>query len=88
VFTGQTRETTADTWVPTTPIALGTAAAPPVTTTGWTNGGSTAETKFRGVGEFSRSMLRVSATLKTNSDKTLTPSLNQWRATFDCVAAE
>ena len=88
VFTGQTRETTADTWVPATPVSLGTAAAPPVTTTGWTNGGSTAETKLRAVGQFSRSMLRVAATLKTNSDKTLTPSLNQWRATFDCVAAE
>lgn len=88
VFTGQTREGTADTWVPTTPVALGTAAAPPVTTAGWTNGGSTAETKLRAVGEFSRAMLRVSATLRTNADKTLTPSLNQWRATFDCVAAE
>lgn len=88
VFTGQTRESLSDTWVPAAPVALGTAAAPPVTTTGWTNGGSTAETRFRAVGEYSRAMLRVAATLKTNADKTLAPSLTQWRATFDCVAAE
>lgn len=88
VFRGQTRELLTDSWVPATPVSLGTAAAPPVSTAGWTNGGATADARLRSVGEFSRSWLRVFADLKASADRTLSPTLREWRATYDCVAAE
>lgn len=88
VFRAQTRETTTDTWVPAASVPLGTAAAPPESTAGWTNGGATADARLRAANEYSRSWLRVFADLKTSPDRTLSPTLREWRATYDCVAAE
>src|SRR5690606_1178835 len=87
-FYAQTRESTNDAWVPAQPSAVGTAQAPPVTTTGWRNGGLTVEQALRSEGEFSRSWLRITAQLRASPDRTLSPTLREWRATFDCVAAE
>ena len=87
-FAAQTRELPADPWVPTTPVNLGVAQAPPVTTSGWTHGGVTADKQLRGAGEFSRSWLRVTAELRASADRTTAPTLHAWRATYDCVAAE
>ena len=62
-------------------VSVGTAVA---TTAGWTSNGTTIAAAL-GV---SRAVLRITFTLKPNAANTATPTLTNWRVSYDCVAAE
>ncbi len=85
VFTAQT-SSDGVTWGASVPI--GTAAPPPVTTPTWTEGTQTVDQALRATGQFSQSLLRVTATLNPSANHTLTPALTNWQLQYDCAAAE
>lgn len=67
------------------PVGVGTASA---TTTAWTSDTNTVDFHLKGdmPAQPSRRWLRISATLNPNG--TTSPTLSQWRQTFNCVPAE
>jgi hypothetical protein len=83
-----TAQTSADgvTWG--APVAIGTAAPPPNVTPTWTSGPQTVDAALKAAGQRSEMYLQVTAILKPDSTKTLTPSLTNWQLVYDCAASE
>jgi hypothetical protein len=70
------------------PVAIGTAAPPPVVTPTWTSAAFTVDQALQASGQLSRPYLRVTAALTPDSTKTLAPTLNNWQVTYDCPSTE
>src|SRR5271156_3999545 len=71
-----------------TPVAIGTAAPPPVVTPTWTSGPLTVDQALRANNQVSNLYLKVIATLIPDSTMTLAPVLTNWQLTYDCVPSE
>lgn len=71
-----------------TAVSIGTALAPPVTTTTWTSGTQTVDQALRAAQQVSLTYLKISGTLNPDSTGTLTPALTNWQLQYDCVASE
>jgi hypothetical protein len=70
------------------PVAIGTAAPPPVVTPTWTSGPLTVDQDLRANGQASSPYLRVTATLSPNAAQTVAPTLTNWQVTYDCPSTE
>jgi hypothetical protein len=84
-FTAQT-SVDGSTWG--APVAIGTAAPPPVVTPTWTSAPFTVDQALVSSGQVSRPYLRVTAALTPDSTKTQAPTLNNWQVTYDCPSTE
>ena len=90
-FAGQTAATSALITSSTPMVAIGTAQsnaawAVPAQTPTWTSAATTVDNDFVAAGLSSQSTLRVTAYLNPATSPSQTPVLEDWRATYDCVA--
>jgi hypothetical protein len=70
-----------------TPLVTVATVLPP-STTGWTGSTSTVDALLKSASWASRSYLRVEMTMNPSSDRYYTPSLTNWRITYDCPPVE
>ncbi len=70
------------------PVAIGTAAPPPVVTPTWTSAPQTVDQALMAAGQQSKPYLRVIAALNPNASETVAPTLTNWQVTFDCPPSE
>lgn len=82
-FAIQTKAKSTDSYLPATPIAVGSSST---TATSWTHGAQTSDDVLKANGLSSMTYLLVSMTF--NPTSTLAPTLNAWEQKYDCVPAE
>jgi hypothetical protein len=83
-----TAETSTDGVAWGAPVAIGTAAAPPVVTPAWTSAATTVDDALVASGQASQTQLLVTATLNPNASQTATPTLTGWQVTYDCIDSQ
>lgn len=69
-------------------VAIGTAAAPPVQTTGWKSSASTVSELLKAAGLTDRAYLRITMDFTPSTSPVDTPVLQAWRQLSTCVPAE
>jgi hypothetical protein len=70
-----------------TPLVNIATVVPP-STTGWAGSTSTVDASLKAASWASRNYLRVEMTMNPSSDRYSTPSLTNWRVTYDCPPVE